>query len=456
MNIFTQIMEAVKRLFSKEIKDRIGTDIAVSQDMTDAIKLWSDCYKNQSPWITSEDYKGMHLPSAIAKEMARLVTLEFKSELTGGKRAEYLSEAYRKLVSDAPVYTEYACAKGGIMLKPYISDGYVTHAYVQADSFFPTAFDSSGNITGCIFVERKVIEKKFYTRLETHDYAKNLYVVKNAAYLSDNKDMLGRQVPLTSVPEWSELAEEAPLTNFNRPLFCYFKMPGANVIDSNSPLGISIFANALSAIKEADEQYARVLWEFEGSELAVNADITALEARDGDFKVPKNKKRLYRGFDRENMFDVFSPEIRDQSLLNGLNYILRNVEYLSCLAFGTLSKIDDTEKTATEIKASKQRSYCTVSAIQKALQKCLEEYLVCLNDLCDFYKLAPKDKVEQSFDFDDSLVTDSETEQKIWLQEVAAGLMPAVEYRMKRYGETEKQAQKMLAMVDTFGDTETE
>lgn len=454
MNIITQIAEAVKKLFSGEIKDKIGTDIAVSQSMTDAIKLWADCYKNQPPWITSEDYKGMHLPSAIAKEMARLVTLEFKSELTGGKRAEYLSEAYGKLVADASVYTEYACAKGGIMLKPYLSNGYLTHAYVQADSFFPTAFDSSGNITGCIFAERKVIGKKFYTRIETHDYTKNLYIVKNAAYLSDNNSSLGRQVSLTSVPEWSELAIEVALTNFNRPLFCYFKMPGANIIDDSSPLGVSIFSNALDAIKDADEQYARILWEFEGSELAVNADVTALEARDGDFKVPKNKKRLYRGFDKDDLFEIFSPAIRDQPLLNGLNHILRNVEYLSCLAFGTFSKIDDTEKTATEIKASKQRSYCTVSAIQKSLQKCLEEYLVCLNDLCDFYKLAPKDKTEQSFEFDDSLVTDSEAEQKIWLQETAAGLMPAVEYRMKRYGETEDQAREWLAKVDLFAGEE--
>ena len=43
-------------------------------------------------------------------------------------------------------------------------------------------------------------------------------------------------------------------------------------------------------------------------------------------------------------------------------------------------------------------------------------------DLCDFYGLAPKDKIEQSFEFDDSLITDSETDQRIWLQEVAAGV----------------------------------
>ncbi len=449
MNIFTQIAEAVKRLFSRELKDRVGVDIAVSGVMAEKIKLWSDCYENKVGWLTDK-YRGRHLPSAIAKEMARLVTLEFRSELTGGKRAEYLSKAYGKLAADAPLYTEYACAKGGVMLKPYLSGGYISSAYVQADSFFPTAFDGSGNITGCIFAERKTVGKKFYTRLETHDYGKELYTVKNAAYLSDSADMLGRQVSLSSVPEWSELAVEVALKNFSRPLFCYFKMPGANQFDSYSPLGVSVFANAVDAIRDADEQYARLLWEFEGSELAVNVDVTALDVSEKG--VPKHNKRLYRGFDSENLYEVFSPAIRDQSLLNGLNDILRNVEHLSGLAFGTLSRIDDTEKTATEVKSSKQRSYCTVSAIQKSLRKCLEEYLVCLEDLCDFYKLAPKDKIEQSFEFDDSLITDSETDQRIWLQEVAAGLMSPAEYRMRRYGETEQQA--LAALPDAFGGDE--
>ncbi len=450
MNIFTQIAEAVKRLFSRELKDRLDTDIAVSGVMAEKIKLWSDCYENRAEWLTDK-YRGRHLPSAIAKEMARLVTLEFKSELTGGRRAEYLSGTYDKLIANAPLYTEYACAKGGVMLKPYLSGGYISSSYIQADSFFPTAFDGSGNITGCIFAERKMVGKKFYTRLETHDYSKDLYIVKNAAYLSDNADMLGRQVSLSSVPEWSELAAEVALKNFSRPLFCYFKMPGANQFDSSSPLGVSVFANAVDAIQDADEQYARLLWEFEGSELAVNVDVTALDVS-GKSGVPKHNKRLYRGFDSENLYEVFSPAIRDQSLLNGLNDILRNVEHLSGLAFGTLSRIDDTEKTATEVKASKQRSYCTVSAIQKSLRKSLEEYLVCLENLCDFYGLAPKDKIEQSFEFDDSLITDSETDQRIWLQEVAAGIMSPAEYRMRRYGETEQQA--LAALPEAFGGDE--
>lgn len=451
MNILSAIKEVISKLFDKKtISEKLGVSIAVSQSMTNAIKLWSDLYEGKAPWL-NDNVRSKRLAYAVTHEMARLVTLEMSSELSGGKRAEYLSPFYGKVVSDAPVFVEKACAMGGIMLKPFITAEGIATAYVQADSFFPTAFDSSGNITGCIFVDRKIIGKRYFTHVEYHSFISSYYTVVNRAYMSESASELGRNVSLSNIPEWAELQEETHL-KANRPLFSYFKMPGANRIDSSSPLGVSIFSDAVGAMQDADEQYSRLLWEFEGSELAVFADETALEHKDGKVSTPKLNKRLMRGLDQENLYEVFSPNIREQSLLNGLDAILRDVEYLSGLAYGTLSKQTDTAKTATEIKASRQRSYCTVHAIQTALQNALTDYIDVLGILCSLYNLAPKDKVEVSFDFDDSLVTDAETQQKIWLQEVSAGIMSAYEYRMRQYGETEEQAKKMLPAAFAEGE----
>lgn len=444
MNIISMIKEVITKLFDKKsVAEKLGVTIAVSQDMTNAIRLWADLYEGKAPWL-NENVRSKRLAYAVTHEMARLVTLEMSSGLSGGKRAGYLAPFYDKVVADAPVFVEKACAMGGVMLKPFITPSGISTAYVQADSFFPTAFDSSGNITGCIFVERKTIGKRYYTRLEYHNFAAGgEYTVLNKAYVSESSSDLGRNISLSNVPEWSELQEETVFTT-NRPLFSYFRMPGANRIDSSSPLGVSIFSDTIGAMQDADEQYSRLLWEFEGSELAIYADETALEHQDGKVKMPKLNKRLMRGIDQTDLYEVFSPNIREQSILNGLDAILRDVEYLSGLAYGTLSKQTETAKTATEIKASRQRSYCTVHAIQTALEHALTDYIGVLNDLCDLYRLAPSDKVEVSFDFDDSLVTDAETQQKIWLQEVAAGLMQPYEYRMRQYGETEEQAKAML------------
>ena len=146
----------------------------------------------------------------------------------------------------------------------------------------------------------------------------------------------------------------------------------------------------------------------------------------------------------ENMIKEYAPQIRDVSQINIFNTILRRAEFLCGLAYGTFSQVDSTEKTATEIKASKQRSYATVSAIQHSLKLALENYLETVCELCAIHKLPLRGKPKASFEFDDSLVTDAETEQKIIMQEVAAGLVSPVFYLMRRYGVTEQQALKML------------
>ena len=87
-------------------------------------------------------------------EIARLVTLEFESEMSGSPRADYLSEAYKKIIEDSPVWVEYACALGGVFLKPYISSSGICTDYVQADATAVSEFDSAGNITGAVFADR--------------------------------------------------------------------------------------------------------------------------------------------------------------------------------------------------------------------------------------------------------------------------------------------------------------
>ena len=449
MSILSWLKGAIQSLFStKEITGKFGIKPPSDKSMEDAIKLWAECYRNVPPWVVADsDIHSLNLSYSIAHEVARLVTLEFSSEMSGSPRAEYLSETYSKVIEGSPVWVEYACALGGVFLKPYISSNGICTDYVQADAAAVSEFDSAGNITGAVFADRITRNGKYFTRLESHSMKGSAYTVMNKAYVSDNSSQIGREISLEAVPEWADFAPSAQFEGIKRPLFVYFGMPGANIIDRRSPLGVSVFNAAIATIEEADKQFTRSIWEFEGSELAVYTDVTAIrQDSDENDTMPKFNRRLIKtlDFNKDDAFNVFSPAIREQSQANGLNGLLRQIERQCGLAFGTLSDVQDTDKTATEIKASKQRSYATVSAIQGKLKKALTEYAEVLDILCTLYNLAPAGKIDQSFDFDDSLVTDSETEQKIWLQEVSAGLMSPVEYRMRRYGETEEQAMQKI------------
>ena len=447
-----RIGQVIRKMLGREkIKDAIGVEVAVSDKMANEIDLWAKMYKNEPPW-KEKNIKLCGLPAAIAGEFARLVTLELKTEVTGN---DFINEEYQAVVSDIRKYTEYACAKGGLAMKPYASEGHIEVDMVQADRFFPTKFNSRGEVTAAVFAESLTVGKKVYTRLEYHQHEGTMYHINNKAFVKqdlDNVEVLGKEVPLTAVPEWANLQEEVTLKNVKMPLFAYFKIPNANNVDDTSPLGVSVYSRAINDIKEADNQWTRLLWEFEGSELAIDADITLFKKDDkGNYEFPKGKDRLFRMMDLDDnaeKYRVFAPAIRDENLINGFNAILRRIEFNVGLAYGTLSDPNTVDKTAEEIKASKQRSYSTVSDIQKSLQTALEQLVYAMDVMAQLSGLSGRKKYEMSFDWDDSIVIDKEQELASMQQDAVAGFIRKELYVAAKYGVSEEEALKMMPQQD--------
>lgn len=447
-----RIGQVIRKMLGREkIKDAIGVEVAVSDKMANEIDLWAKMYKNEPPW-KEKNIKLCGLPAAIAGEFARLVTLELKTEVTGN---DFINEEYQAVVSDIRKYTEYACAKGGLAMKPYASEGHIEVDMVQADRFFPTKFNSRGEVTAAVFAESLTVGKKVYTRLEYHQHEGTMYHINNKAFVKqdlDNVEVLGKEVPLTAVPEWANLQEEVTLKNVKMPLFAYFKIPNANNVDDTSPLGVSVYSRAINDIKEADNQWTRLLWEFEGSELAIDADITLFKKDDkGNYEFPKGKDRLFRMMDLDDnaeKYKVFAPAIRDENLINGFNAILRRIEFNVGLAYGTLSDPNTVDKTAEEIKASKQRSYSTVSDIQKSLQTALEQLVYAMDVMSQLSGLSGRKKYEMSFDWDDSIVIDKEQELASMQQDAVAGFIRKELYVAAKYGVSEEEALKMMPQQD--------
>lgn len=452
--IIERIRQVIRKMLGKEnIRDAIGVDVAVSDKMAREIDLWSKMYKNKPPWKRKE-LKLCGLPAAIAGEFARLVTLELKTEITGNK---FLNDEYQTVIDNIRTYTEYACAKGGLAMKPYVSDGHIEVDMVQADRFFPVKFNSRGEVIAAVFMETVTIGKQVYTRLEYHRHDEKMatYYIINKAFVRqdlDNVEVLGKEVPLSAVPEWADLEETVTIINVKKPLFAYFKIPNANNVDDSSPLGVSVYSRAVDDIKEADYQWTRILWEFEGSELAIDGDVSLFKRKEnGEFDLPKGKERLFRMMDFDDdkeQYKVFAPPIRDKSLINGFNAILRRVEFNSGLAYGTLSDLNTVDKTAEEIKTSKQRSYSTVSDIQKALQKALEQLIYAMDVIAQLSNLNGGKKYEVSFDWDDSIVIDKEQELQSMQQDATAGLIRKEIYIAAKYGVSEEEALKMMPAQD--------
>ena len=445
-------------------------------------------------------------------------TIKVDEPIGNTERADFLNEQYKKLKKHIRRQLEYGIAKGGLIIKPYVilhddfnstsdsandvgnksetsksvnttynskklhynnnlntetKDKYkadIEFDFVQADDFYPLSFDANGKIVEAAFIQRRIDKDYTYSRIEYHRLDGKQVTVKNFAYRKSNDTVnltspsrlevdLGVEVSLTAVPEWADIQPEVVIENVDRLLFAYFKMPEANTIDTKSPLGVSAYSRVVNLIKDADYQYSRLLWEYEGGELAIDVDRDALklvtDANGNDItQLPIMQERLFRKVDlnAEDTYQVFAPELRDASMTNGLNTILMRIEDATGLSRGTISEepqfASAEAKTATEMKILKQRSYSTNADIQSALEDALIDTVYVMDVYSTLYQITPEGKYEISFEWDDSILVDAESELTKRLQLINAGLASKLEVRMWYFGETENQAKVALQKID--------
>jgi A118 family predicted phage portal protein len=424
----------------KNIKQAIGIDAAISDAMVNKIELWAKMYKGEAPWIDNDAVHSLRLEQGIVREFANVCLNEMTSKVTVDK----LDKIYQKAIQDLNENLQSALALGAFVIKPIGEDKV---EYVTQDNFIPIEFDSRGRLKKVVFVEIKQLkDDNIYYRFEYHSLDKNGLTITNKAYHSHNKSELGIEVPLTDVEDWATLIPAINYPLMTKPDFGYYRNPIKNTID-NSFNGVSVYDPKVNTIKKADIQFGRLDWEFESGERAVHADPAAFKTDKitGEKKLPKLNKRLYRAIDIEmgdgkELFDTYSPEMREQSFINGLEEYKRDIEFGVGLAYGDLSNPALVEKTATEIKSAKQRKYDTVTAIQKKLKDCLSD----LVDALAFYNGLFTTGYEYVCDFKDSILTDEETERAQDKADVAMGAMTLLDYRMKWYNESAEEAAKHI------------
>lgn len=465
MVVLDVLKKALASMIPKSnIDKQIKVSIATSNVMEKGIELWSQMYVNNPPWVGGDaNVVPLNLPAAISEEMARLVLTEFSVELTGSARADYLNKQLQANLINLSDHMELYCAKGGICLKPFISaGGTISIDFTQADRFFPTAYNSNKEITGAVFVDSKRKGDYVYTRLEYHDLVSTNYTIANKAFRSErltsqveDDDIISVQypystpVPLSEVDDWASLSEE-PVTicNVERPLFVYIKVPRANNLDTNSPLGTSVYSRAADVIEQADKQFTRILWEYSASEAAIHASEDLFDSdKDGKPILPAGRERLYRAFDfegNESFLKEYAPEIRSDPLFKGLNKYFQRIEFLVGLSYGTISDPQDIEKTAEEIRSSKQRSYTVVSRIQKAWDTGLDALIYAMDVLCTLYNLAPAGKTEKNTTWGDGVLEDTDKEyQRRWAM-VLAGKLKIEKFYAWYFGCSEEEAMDMI------------
>ena len=433
--------KGIMRMFGyTTLKTIVGKDITLSDKMIDAINEWKRMLNGEADWTT--DYvESLKIEEGICREFADAALIEMETRIS----IDSLDEKYQKATSDLNENMQEGLGLGSFVLKP-IGDG--NSEFVTADKFIPITFGDDGKPLDAGFLTvKRVGESDYFTRFERHYFTNGNLTIENKCFHSQDSSDIGQLCSLEEVPEWASISP-GPITylGMNRMDFGYYRNPLRNRVDG-SACGVSIFEAAKGRIKKADIQGARLDWEYDSEERAIHVDDRALkkDRKTGRFGMSKLNRRLYRGLNLEDgkdreLYKEYSPDMRDEAYRRGLEEYKREIEFIVGLAYGDLSDAQEVEKTATEIKISKARKYNRVTAIQSNLEECLEDFAAGLA----FYNGLYTSGYEFMCKFNDSILTDEESERQQDRQDVSMGVMSHLEYRMKWYNEDEETAAENL------------
>lgn len=304
----------------------------------------------------------------------------------------------------------------------------------DARMVLPLSWDDDG-ITECAFCTRAQIKGKRYDQLQMHVLEDGSYHIKTRLFER------GKEVFLEGI------IDDFP-TDSSRPPFAIFKPALDNVYVDGTYLGQSIFADAIDAIKGVDNAYDSMQREIDATKVKVFMSDDLFDVVEENGKAvpipmsPENtviRKTASNGLNQ--MYEVFSPQIRIDPLISALNVSLAEIGDLT--GFGAnyfrFNK-DGSVKTAREVSSDNSAFARNIKRHENDLKPQLEGLLGCVLD-----HLTGLTDSKVVVDFDDSVISDTESEKNMMMAEVGAGVAPPYEYRMQFRGEDEETARRMVS-----------
>lgn len=453
MNVFTRLLRRFRSMFinSADVGRVFGVELIMSDEMSSAIKLWNRISTGKPPWKNvDDDIETINMAKHISDTRAKLTTLDIGIAISGSTRAEYLQAVVDDLVKRLPDKVAEADRLGGIMIK---WNG-TSWDFILPGDFGITEKDNNGGIKGAIFASHASDGANHYTRLEYHRFIKgddtSIYAVTNKAFknqvFGNKQAMLGRQVPLNSVKAWANIQEEVRITNLEKPLFAYYRLPGANIIDPSSPLGLSVFANALVELKAIDVAISRKDAEVEDSKHITFAGQTAIrDAKNKGVELPRFVKALGMGLndgDVTAIHEHVATLLTDQRIKD-INFNLSMAGVKCGFSEGVFVMDGQTGMiTATQVESDDRDTIQTIKADRDALRDALEQAIYGADAMITLYGLAPLGEYELNFNFGD-ITYNYEEDKAAWRAYAMQGWIPKWLYFVKFEGMSKDEAKAM-------------
>lgn len=393
---------------------------------------------NQKYAVEYERIDEINFNSIFSNKLANYVINDSNVNITGeNARVELLDKTIQSMWKKAKKITSMGFGYGGVILVPYVKSGKIYYNIVSQSRVTIDEVEGENIIGATIIADKKTVNRgignsKTYYRL-TNYRVKNGNIEITQKFTDEN----GHEV---AVPDfWKNIELKKVITGVDRALFGYIKSP-INNRKTDDKYGVPITYGCDSTIAEIKETMKQLYREYKLKEAFVGADSTMFNGKDS---LPLNGlfKKVDAGDD--NFFEVFDPAFRP--FTERLQELFKRLEHQIGTSAGILSEVNTQNATATEIKRSMYDTFTLVDGMRSNIEKGIEDFLYSANVLANAYNLTPQGDYEVSFDWDYSLLEDSQETFSQLITAQSKGIISEVEIRQwLKPDETLEDSQKAI------------
>lgn len=410
------------------IEEAFGESDISSAEMQEAVRLWSELYREPYASNGNCGYNPhMAVAATLVAKLDGAMFSEYQSKIaeTGNKSLEELLRNLDRVNSKC---MQSAMVSGECLVKPIRNATQNNFAFtvIPRENYSVLGRDEFGVITDVGSYDTQTIVNMYYTLVERRTVdAKGYLTIQNKLFESDTPGMLGDEIPLGDVAQYASLKASA---RYPTPIYSIgliqAKMTAVNMIDGSDD-GISIFAPSAYTIQLLNEHEAQYKVEFKNarsrvivSEEFLRSDRLGNPIFDDDLLMP------LEGNHQDVGITIFNPEIRDESFKRRENDLLRMIENQNGLKRGMLSDVNfyQQDKSATEVNLSNGEFNLTILDLQRVwTQVVTQAFAIC--DVLGRLYFGWKSTATPALDYGDGVLYDRNRVFTEMYQLVTSGIM---------------------------------
>ncbi|MBR3384922.1 MAG: hypothetical protein IKG69_06950 [Atopobiaceae bacterium] len=240
------------------------------------------------------------------------------------------------------------------------------------------------------------------------------------------------------------------------PTYCMVAPAIANTYEEATPCGVSVFADAVDAIRLLDETFDGTYWRTRLCQprMVVDEQGLAIDKQTGKVKMRETiDQRLFKGLQggvgQQLPVTVFAPDMQAEDMERAMNNALSVFSAKCGLGpnYWSFTR-QGVNKTAREVVSDNSQLMRNCRRHERAVGAQIRRLVA--GTWCAEVALrtgAMPEPPEVTVEWDDSVVEDTEAERAMMKDDIARGLCPAHLYPMRFYGMDEAEARALVAQA---------